>query len=969
LSQRGYEAEYRLSLQRAAEAERLYLEALRRNPRDLEALYGLGCVYALTGDFRRAVEIWSRCIETRPDWGEVHIALAWAYYRLGDRDRGFRFVESALKLGVRIKSERELLTRFREMAEKPLINLILEEEEPKEHLIFNKTAILGLIFVFFFALYAYSSVLYGFPKGGDAPNALSMIRYLEKWWPHFPRWNTEWGCGYPFLTFYPPLGIVSTFLLSKALSLPIFMAYKIVMLLVVVASSIGLYLLSLSIFEDATAALATAVLYLSTPGSFNNLIYWGFYTEHFAYPLLIASMLLLHLSFKTSKKRFLTASIALYALVLISHALIAVLGTIVLFTYILWLHIMNNASLSRFIKNSFLFFGFGLALVAFWYLPSIFLGGLSQYRIASPFSWPPLSLEQLIGLPGSGFTRLAPWTVGLACLGVVASLRMRRVGLFFTLWSAILVFYLEALHLPQLAPIYGRVVFPQRFLPWAALFLSILGGVAVKDFNGRFGGRTPWAAFVVAFLLSSPLAVIQRAEVEGADSHQLDYEMVRILGELVDGRIAISPRLGGVLQTFNLASNQSQLDNYQLQSAPNLMWIGIAKSYLFEGFGDVEDVSLILRWFGVRYLLLKEETDPLSLYRANSLFEEVWRRNGVNLVKFREATPYASIGDKRRILVIGDIHAYENTFLTLLLAGFDPESGALVWSGRRVEEHDLRELFEFDIVILYGYSYRDMEEAFRLLEEYVEGGGALLVDTGYSPDSESEDLPPPIPIIRTMAGDFGFTWRFSTSDSSITADTNFSAFPPPRYGEAPWGVSYTFNVTLQPWAETLVWLNGHPIVVAGEYGGGRVVWCGLNLPYHAKSYRNREEARLLLRLLDRLSPPKGGSSLQVEVERPIPEKIIVNIDEDVKGGASIYLRETYFHKWHAYLEADGERRELRVYYSGPGFMLVITPEDLKSPARIIFRYRTTKIEYVGGFISLVALALLIIYAAKRRVAP
>jgi len=89
---------------------------------------------------------------------------------------------------------------------------------------------------------------------------------------------------------------------------------------------------------------------------------------------------------------------------------------------------------------------------------------------------------------------------------------------------------------------------------------------------------------------------------------------------------------------------------------------------------------------------------------------------------------------------------------------------------------------------------------------------------------------------------------------------NFTAFAPPRYGDYPWGVSYTSNLTLQPWAETLVWLNGYPIIVTGEYGEGRVVWCGLNLPYHAKSYRNREEAKLLLNLLNWLSPPKDKPS-------------------------------------------------------------------------------------------------------------
>lgn|GEM_PF-3496934 len=963
MSQRGYEAEYRLSLQRAAEAERLYLEALRRNPRDLEALYGLGCVYALTGDFRRAVEIWSRCIETRPDWGEVHIALAWAYYRLGDRDRGFRFVESALKLGVRIKSERELLTRFREMAEKPLINLILEEEEPKEHLIFNKTAIVGLIFVFFFALYTYSPILYGFPKGGDAPNALSMIRYLEKWWPHFPRWNTEWGCGYPFLTFYQPLGIVSTFLLSKAFSLSIFIAYKLMMLLLVVFSSLGLYIFSLLLFEDKVAALTAAILYLYTPGSFNNLIYWGFYIEHFGYPFLIVTMLLLHLYMKTCKKRFLTASIVTYVLLLLSHSLMAVLGSIVLFTYFLWLHLKERASFTRFIKSSLLFFGFSLSLVAFWYAPFISLGAFKQYVVLSPKTWGPLSLEQLIGLPGSGFTRLAPWTSLLGFVGGLICLK-RKINRFFLFWSLIFIFYLEANRFSIFYPLYDGVVFPQRFLPWTSIFLSLLGGQTVKFVKTQISSWRIFILLSLIFVISFPIAHIHRIEISSATHHSGTYELMNELSYVVKGRIAFTGYMGQFVQTFNLASEESQLHNYQWQSAPNLAWIGMADAYLFKGFGGVDEAVMVSRWYGLDYIFIDDASDVAQIY-ASPRFKEIWSERDYRLVRVVDSAPYVSLGNRRRILVIGDRYAYENIFWALIHSNFDPEESALVWSNKRVERHDIDELQLFDIVILYGYSYRDRERAFRLLEEYVKRGGSLLIDTGYSPDSDAKELPPPFPIMRVMAGDFGFTWSFSPSSSRIVDKVNFSAFSPPHYGEAPWGVSYSFNTTLRPWAEPLLWLYGHPIVVAGEFGRGRVVWCGLNLPYHAKSYRNREEAELLLCLLNWLSPPRDKSSTEVEVDRPIPEKMIIPISGDVKRGASVFVRETYFPKWHAYLEVGGERRKLDLYYSGPGFMLVILPEEIDTPARLILRYETIRIEYIGYIITIASIILLIIYAVKN----
>jgi len=828
----------------------------------------------------------------------------------------------------------------------------------------SKVAILGAVFVLVFALYAYSPVLYGFPKGGDAPNALSMIRYLEKWWPHFPRWNTEWGCGYPFLTFYQPLGIVFTFLLSKALNLSIFTAYKITMLLIVTSSSLGLYLLSLLLFEDEAAALAVAFLYLSTPGSFNNLVYWGFYIEHFGYPLLIASMLLLHLYVKSLKRSFFIASIISYALLLLSHSFIAALSTVILFTYLLWLHFKESLPLPQFIKSFLLFFGLGVSLTAFWYVPFMSFGVFKKIGIASPKTWGPLSIEQLVGLPGSGFTRLAPWTVLLATIGGFVSLK-KKTNRFLLFWALIFLFYLEANRFAIFYPLYGGVTHPQRFLPWASIFLSLLGGQAVKFARTRISSKK-FLAFTLVTVVALPLACVQRGEVLGATHHEGTFALMRELSDVVDGRIAFPGYMGQFHETFNLVSNESQLSNYQTLSAPNLAWIATADAYLFEGFGGVEEAVAVCRWYGLEYLFLDEGSDT-PWATASQYFEEEWRGHGYRLFRVVNSTPYASVGDRRKIPVVGDRYAYEDVFWTLIQTKFDPEVDALVWMDVKVDELDVEELRNFDIVVLYGYSYRNRDEMMRILQQYVIEGGSLFIDTGYSPDSEASELTAPFPVTATKAGNFGFTWTFTCKSSEILRDVNFTAFAPPRYGDYPWGVSYTSNLTLQPWAETLVWLNGYPIIVTGEYGEGRVVWCGLNLPYHAKSYRNREEAKLLLNILNWLSPPKDKPSCEGEVERPIPEKIVITLDEKVEGDASVFVKETYFPKWNAYLESESKRRRLDLYYSGPGFTLVILPKEIETPAKLIIRYETTKIEYIGYAITLSAIIILAFYATGSKV--
>jgi len=963
LSQRGYETEYRLSLQRAAEAERLYLEKLRRNPRDLEALYGLGCVYAITGDLRRATEIWLRCIETKPNWGEVHISLAWAYYRLGEKERGFRHVEEAHRLGVRLDSHRQIMSRLLEMAEKPLQRALFERyAELRIPLIpLSKTTILGLVFILSFAIYAYSPILEGFPKGGDTPNALSMIKYLEKWWPHFPRWNTEWGCGYPFLTFYHPLGIVSTFLLSKFLKISIFITYKFIMLVSIISSSVSLYLLSLILLEENIAALISAILYLSTPGSFNNLIYFGLYLEHLGYPLFLILMFLLDLYVKTWKKRFLVISIILYTALLLTH-LTAAFETLILLTYLIWIHIKNRESFIRFLKTSILFFGFSLSLSAFWYTPFLSFGAFKQFMITSPQTSGPLSIEQLIGIPGSGYTRLAPWTVLLAIIGGIISLK-RKINRFFLLWSLVFIFYFEAIRFPIFYPFYVKIASPFRFLPLASMFLSILGGHLAWIFRSHISIKRKYILLPIIFMASLPLTHIQRMEVLNAPDHEETYKLVGIFSEAVNGRISFPGYMGQFHQMFNLFSNESQLFNYQLQSAPNLAWIGMADAYLFKGFGGVEEAIAVSRWYGLEYLFIDEGSD-LAWTLDSSHFEERWSGYGYKLLKIIPLAPFASLGDRRKILVVGDRYAYENIFWTLIHTNFDSEMNALVWMNERVDKLDVEKLRNFDIIILYGYSYKNRDKMMQILQQYLMEGGSLLIETGYSPDSEASDLTAPFPIMSTRTGDFGFTWIFTYNNSDILQDVDFTAFSPPRYGDAPWGVSYSFNLTLQPWAETLVWLNGQPIIVTGEYGRGRVVWCGLNLPYHAKSYRNKEEAKLLLRLLNWLSPPGEESSIEVKVHRSIPEKMIIPLSGGGEDGVSVFVRETYFPKWHAYLEVGDKRRKLDVYYSGPGFMLVILPEEIDTPAKLILRYETIRIEYVGYIITLCAIILLIVYVIK-----
>ena len=78
------------------------------------AYFGMGCVLALQGFVDRAVEEWERAVEIDPGCGEAHYALAWAYYDVDDRERGYEHVSQAMESGVDLNSVKDILELFSE---------------------------------------------------------------------------------------------------------------------------------------------------------------------------------------------------------------------------------------------------------------------------------------------------------------------------------------------------------------------------------------------------------------------------------------------------------------------------------------------------------------------------------------------------------------------------------------------------------------------------------------------------------------------------------------------------------------------------------------------------------------------------------------------------------------------------------------------------------------------------------------
>jgi hypothetical protein len=292
-----------------------------------------------------------------------------------------------------------------------------------------------------------------------------------------------------------------------------------------------------------------------------------------------------------------------------------------------------------------------------------------------------------------------------------------------------------------------------------------------------------------------------------------------------------------------------------------------------------------------------------------------------------------------------------------------------------IDDYQIEELKKFSIIFITDYKYHHFDKAASLLEKYVKNGGGLLIESRKEIETElskSKVLPDPWPIEVVDKTDFGKQWFLAKKDySEILSDINLDNFAPAVFDDGPWGIA--FSEKIKNWAKTILTDKDKPVLVAGELGNGRVVWSGMNFPYHITTYKNSEESRLLGKIIawlekkNELKPEtaldyqKGllpGKGLFFETSRykvdfVHPEKRVVTLKSPTKG---VLFKEAYYLGWKAYLND----KQVSIYKAGPDFMYI--PLSGSNPGdKITLKFTLPSIVVVGAGISLLTFIFLLYY--------
>jgi hypothetical protein len=797
----------------------------------------------------------------------------------------------------------------------------------------------------------------GFPKGYDALGHMAKIKLLVDYFPN-TDWNYEWYSGmlysqgsFPPLFHYMGGALVAIFGISTATTL-IFMAAVTFVLI-----GWGLYGLVRLATGDYVAALVAALL-LAGSGA-----YWAYIVEGGLYPRMLGMAFMALFSFFTVLYYRRGGRLAYVAMVLSlagalsSHLL---LGAISVAFAILMIAALPRPLAYRF-REAFKVLAPTALLVAYFYVPYIqFL----QRQASVPLftrSYTQVQLSALFraGTPGAQFESLPFFLIPAAILLPVIGLAIVKRPV--DTWAKRALF---AVGLGAMASlVYAFVGFPApsefiyNFQPgqalfFAAWFLAACAGLGISAFKlPRLFGAGLVIALLAFAVLSAP-AVAQGAVVgDNAVTRQLEAS-IKLNPSERQFRVGVS--WDGGSEWINSGSDVPQTRGYQQQGVLYPDWQYYLETAVWSPRPNYDEKNFLLDWYAIRSLYGGPDPGTAQRFLARPDMYAPTGSNPGTVFQYANSTPILSARTTRAALVVGSDASYTLVVKALALSGFDSRSLIPVRGGEYLDDHSAAELAQFDELILYGYSVHDASKALALLRDYVQQGGGVVMEANNSPFEVAASAQEPIPGTEIAKIGIGPAWNLTSRPGPIIAGIDLAAFSPASFQGGPWAISYIPPGQVSSWAAPVLLSDGRPVVVAGTLGQGRVVWSGMNLPYHVVSNQAEEESRLLSQEIAWASPVSATTPAYT-ADFVNPQLSRVEITSKAKG---VLFKESWYPNWHAYVNGTWTP----IYRAGPDFMYVPLPSAAKYPANITFEFDRSAWEWLGDSISVLSLFGLIIYA-------
>ncbi|GAC1641280.1 MAG: hypothetical protein NVS9B11_08630 [Candidatus Dormibacteraceae bacterium] len=825
---------------------------------------------------------------------------------------------------------------------------------------FKDTAALGLIALVTILAGVLNHAFTGFPKGYDAYGHMSKIRLFVDYFPNID-WNHEWygGMLYSQGSFPPLFHNIGGFLVG-VVGVPTATALVVVSAASFVLIAWGLYGMVRAATGDHLAALVAALVLISSAA------YWTYIVEGGLYPRILGMAFLSLFAFFTTlyqqrRGRFVYAAMVLsLAATLSSHILLGAFAVAFAITIIAAL----PKPIEHRLREGFKLFVPAALVVAYFYLPYAFFLQRPPSVPLFTHAYQQLSLSALFipGTPGAQLESLPFYFLPAAIVTAVAGIAMRRthpnplpqrlqVVLGIAAAASLAYAFLGV-------PILSFFIYsfpPGQALFFTSWFIAAFIGLALSALRlPRFVGAGLVAVLLALVVVTAP--DVARGEINGANPIKRQLQAA-LKTDPKERQFRIGVAWDGASDWINSRSDVPQTRGYQAQGVLNPDWQYYLEHGVWNARPNYAEKAFLLDWYGVKSMYGGPDPQVVAGFEARpDLFAATSPElpPSTRTFEYLLATPIMSARSTRTALVVGNNAAYALIVRALALSGFDSRSLIPVRGGEYLDSHSAADLAQFDQIILYGYKVHDRPGALAVLANYVQQGGSLVVEANNSPFEEIDSVNEPIPGSQVKKIGVGPAWNFDSKPSPITAGLDLSAFAPASYQGGAWNVSFIPEPLVRSWASPVLLSNGRPVLIAGQLGRGRVVWSGLNLPYHIVSSQTVEESRLLSQAIAWASPSQVAEP-SYDATFVNPQLRRMTIASPAKG---VLFKESWFGNWHASVNGT----PAHVFEAGPGFMYIPVGNKVAYPVDVTLEFDRSGVEWFSDGISILAVIGLLAYA-------
>ena len=370
------------------------------------------------------------------------------------------------------------------------------------------------------------------------------------------------------------------------------------------------------------------------------------------------------------------------------------------------------------------------------------------------------------------------------------------------------------------------------------------------------------------------------------------------------------------------------------------------------GYSDSLDlIPAFFKITSVKYYIINA-TDSNKIKEFNKTGEfDISYVGDWSVIRLKQNTQYISA--KKAILYVGKKEEFMTIAASMLLSS---NSSVLIRGWKEyLDDYTIKELSRFDALLLCRYDYRRQSEMEQLLLQYTERGGVIILAPSY---------PHPILGMQLYTAESQGEHEIKANENFrdiVFRDVNLSRFSPAVYaGLYPWRY-VAFNVTSsQREAETLLTIDGNPVLAVSTIGKGKILWIGFNFLAHINQFLNKDEERMIGNLIEWACGKPSRTYISSFEKRPYGYiDATVNIDGDEPFW--LLISETYYPGWKVYVNQE----PVEIYTSEPKLMVIRVETTFNNNLSISMRYEPTEIHILGFAVSILSVFLTAVMMAWK----